>query len=79
MKCSKQYYDSNGRFQTPDMGYKLITNEGTVPVQESYDILKKMEPLPALVWDDTLARAAQKHVIDTSSKPVILGHTSRNG
>ena len=32
MKWSKQYYDSNGRFQTPDMGYKLITNEGTVPV-----------------------------------------------
>ena len=58
MKWLEQYFDSSGRLQTPSMSYKLITNEGTVPVKESYDVLSNLEALPPFTWDDTLARAA---------------------
>ena len=33
---------------------------------ESQDVLSKLDPLPAYKWDDTLARAAQSHVLDVS-------------
>ena len=61
------------------MAHKKSTTEGAIPAKENFKILSEMDPLPALKWDDTLARAAQYHVLDTGKYPAVVGHKSRNG
>jgi len=39
----------------------LRTHEGPGAVQDCINFLKLQQPLPALIWDDNIARACRDH------------------
>lgn len=46
----------------------IITKEGTAAVLETIETLKQTDPLPAILWSPSIAKACQDHANDIGSK-----------
>ena len=70
--------DFDGLMLRRDGHRPRLTKEGAPALQEAINFLKNQKPLPALVWDKNLARAAIDHTKD-SLKHNIIGHIGSDG
>ncbi|MDR3172371.1 MAG: CAP domain-containing protein [Treponema sp.] len=71
------YFNGN-LFSEPGRSIGLMTNEGATAVEECYQALINMQPVPLLYPEQGLSLAAKDHVLDTG-KTGRVGHTSSDG
>jgi len=77
LKKLKSCFNKDGLIAVPGETL-LMTNEGVKAFDEAIKFMEKMQPVPALKWNEALFKASEFHTKDIGPKGQ-FGHASSDG